>query len=297
MNTPRISVVIPAYNAAWCVARAIDSVLSQAWRDCEVIVVNDGSTDDTAAVLAGYRKHICVLTQKNAGLSAARNAGIAAARGEWIAFLDADDWWLPAKLAEQMALVGARPDIGFCSTAALIVSPDGQPLDRWDDAGVDGDILRDIFATNATVAGSGSAVLARRSLFEQIGGFDTALRSLEDIDMWMRLAAVARYACVREPLTCIVRAPGSMSRNREVMRSSAIRVMTKNRDLLGARDRGAFWRRAMAGVLADYAKWRHRDGARAAAMRDLAHAFVLAPLSRGRLVASLALAMLTGGRV
>ncbi|MDP3288209.1 MAG: glycosyltransferase family A protein [Methyloversatilis sp.] len=297
MNTPHISVVIPAYNAAWCVARAIDSVLSQTWHDYEVIVINDGSTDETAAVLSGYRDRINVLTQKNAGLSAARNAGIAAARGEWIAFLDADDWWLPAKLDAQVELVRTCPNIGFCSTAALIVSPEGKTLERWDDAGANGEILRNIFVTNATVAGSGSAVMARRSLFDQIGGFDTALRSLEDIDMWMRLAAVARYACVREPMTCIVRSPGSMSRNREVMRSSAVNVMTKNRDLLGARDRGAFWRMAMAGVLADYAKWRYRDGERAAALFDLAEAFALAPVSRGRLLVSLALAMLGGRKV
>lgn len=297
MNTPHISVVIPAYNAAWCVARAIDSVLSQTWHDYEVIVINDGSTDDTAAVLSGFCDRINVLTQRNAGLSAARNAGIAAARGEWIAFLDADDWWLPAKLDAQVELVRTCPNIGFCSTAALIVSPEGKTLERWDDAGANGEILRNIFVTNATVAGSGSAVMARRSLFERIGGFDTALRSLEDIDMWMRLAAVARYACVREPMTCIVRSPGSMSRNREVMRSSAVNVMTKNRDLLGARDRGAFWRMAMAGVLADYAKWRYRDGERAAALFDLAKAFALAPVSRGRLLVSLALAMLGGRKV
>ncbi|HEY9193779.1 MAG TPA: glycosyltransferase [Methyloversatilis sp.] len=297
MNTPLVSVVIPAYNAAWCVARAIESVLMQTWRDFELIVVNDGSTDDTAAVLDRYADRIRVVTQRNAGLSAARNAGIAAASGEWVAFLDADDSWHPDKLDAQMTLVTTEPDLGFCSTEALIVDPDGKPLGRWNDHGARGDILRNIFATNATVAGSGSAVMVRRGLFAQIGGFDTTLRSLEDIDMWMRLAAVARYACVQVPLANILRAPGSMSRNREVMRSSALQVMTKNRNLLTGHDRGTFWRDAMAGVLADYAKWRYRDGQRASALADLAHAFMLAPRTRGRLVASLALAMLTGRAV
>lgn len=294
MSGPRVSVVVPAYNAAWCVARAIDSVLAQTARDFELIVVNDGSTDDTAAVLAGYGDRIRVVTQQNAGLSAARNAGIAAATGDWVAFLDADDWWLPGKLAAQLDLVDAQTDIGFCSTAALIVDPEGRQVGTWEDSGAYGDILRDIFATNATVAGSGSAVIAQRTLFAQTGGFDTTLRSLEDIDMWMRLAAITRFGCVREAQVCILRAPGSMSRNREVMRNSALQVMNKNRDLLPSPDRGAFWRTAMAGVLADYAKWRYRDGERAAALRDLAQAFALAPLARGRLILSLALAMLTG---
>lgn len=296
-NAPRITVVIPAYNAAWCVRRAIDSVLAQSWSDYELVVVDDGSTDDTADVLAAYGAQIKVVRQTNAGLSAARNAGIKAAAGEWVAFLDADDWWLPEKLAAQMALIAREPDIGFCSTSARIVSPDGEQLELWSDGGLHGNILADLFGANAGVAGSGSAVLARRDLLTRCGGFDTTLRSVEDIDMWMRLAAISTYACVPEALACILRAPGSMSRNREVMRESALRVMKKNRALLPAAMQGAFWRGCVAGVLTDYAKWRYRDGARGDALRDLAQAMLLAPLSRGRLAASLALAMMTGQRV
>lgn len=297
MNSPRVTVVIPAYNAAWCVRRAIDSVLAQSWSDYELVVVDDGSTDDTAAILAGYGSALRVVRQANAGLSAARNAGIKAAEGDWIAFLDADDWWLPEKLAAQMAVIASKPDIGFCSTSADVVSPEGAHLETWSHGGLHGNILPDLFGANAGVSGSGSAVLARRDLLVQCGGFDTTLRSVEDIDMWMRLAAVTHYACVPETLVCILRVPGSMSRNREVMRDSALRVMKKNRALLPASMRGAFWRGCVAGVLTDYAKWRYRDGARADALRDLAHAFALAPVGRGRLVGSLALAMLTRRKV
>lgn len=293
----RVTVVIPAYNAAWCVGRAIDSVLAQSWSDYELIVIDDGSTDGTAEVLAAYGSRLRVVRQANAGLSAARNAGITAAAGEWVAFLDADDWWLPEKLAAQMALIAREPDIGFCSTSARIVSPDGEHLELWSDGGLHGNILADLFGANAGVAGSGSAVLARRDLLTRCGGFDTTLRSVEDIDMWMRLAAISEYACVPEALACILRAPGSMSRNREIMRESALRVMKKNRALLPASMQGGFWRGCVAGVLTDYAKWRYREGARSGALRDLAQAMHLAPLSRGRLVASLALAMMTGQRV
>src|SRR5512139_2667017 len=110
MAAPTVSVVVPAYNAAWCVRKAVDSVLAQDFRDFELIVVNDGSTDDTLAVLRGYGDAIRVVDQRNGGMSNARNAGIRAARGEFLAFLDSDDWWLPGKLGRQVALLRARPD-------------------------------------------------------------------------------------------------------------------------------------------------------------------------------------------
>jgi len=127
-EAPDVSVVIPAYNAAWCVAKAIESVLVQEGADFEIIVVDDGSTDDTAAVLARYGDAIRVVRQRNQGLSAARNAGIRAAQGEFVAFLDADDWWLAGKLGQQLALMHTRPELGFCSTAARVEDPDGRLL-------------------------------------------------------------------------------------------------------------------------------------------------------------------------
>src|SRR5690242_13806787 len=98
MPDPLISVVIPTFNRARCVANAVDSVLVQTFKDCEVIVVDDGSTDATAEVLKGYGNRVRVIQQSNRGVSAARNAGIRSARGEWIAFLDSDDIWNPDKL-------------------------------------------------------------------------------------------------------------------------------------------------------------------------------------------------------
>lgn len=294
MSRPAVSVVIPAYNAAWCIRKAIDSVLTQDFRDFELIVVNDGSTDDTAAVLAAYGSAIRVIHKPNGGLSSARNAGIAAAQGEFVAFLDADDWWLPGKLAKQMAWMLAHAELGFTSTAARVEAPDGRLLNVWACARWEDSFLVHLFASNADVAGSGSAVIARRALFEEIGGFDESLRSLEDIDMWMRLAAVTGYACLEEPLAVILKRPGSMSRNREVMRDAAIRVMQKNRPLLPARLQGAYWRACMASVHSDYAKWRYRAGRPAAALADVLAMLRLAPFARGRLALGLARDILLG---
>ena len=296
MNTVsiRVSVLIPAYNAAWCVGRAIDSALAQCFTDREVIVVDDGSTDATAVALARYGEAIRVVSKENGGLSSARNAGIRAAAGALVAFLDADDYWLPTKLRQQVALMDSHPEIGFCSTAAALEAPDGSPLGEWACAQPGDNMLREIFARNAAVAGSGSAVVARRDLFDRAGMFDESLNSLEDIDMWMRLSAITGYACVPEPLTVVRRTPDSMSRNLDVMRESAIHVLRKNRRLLAPSEQGAFWQACYASMLADYAKWEYRAGRRLAAIGHLCEGMARAPFARGRLMLGLMLAMATG---
>lgn len=281
--TPAVSVVIPAWNAAWCVSRAIDSVLAQGLRDVELIVVDDGSSDGTPQVLARYGNAIRVLRQPNRGLAAARNAGIRAARAPLVAFLDADDWWLPGKLQQQVALMRAQPALGFCSTAARVEDPAGRLLNLWSAPRWSGSFLVHLFGETAAVAGSGSAVLARRALLEEVGGFDETLRSLEDTDLWMRLAARAAYACLDEPLVGILKRPDSMSRNLETMRTATLRVLRKNRRLLPRELHGRYWRRCMAAIHGDYAKWRHRQGQRWRAATEVAQLLALAPLAKGRL--------------
>ena len=155
-------------------------------------------------------------------------------------------------------------------------------------------MLTTIFERHAAVAGSGSAVLARRDLLLQAGLFDESLRSLEDIDMWLRLAAISPYACVPYPSVAILRRADSMSCNLDVMRESAIAVMHKNRGLLEPAMRGAFWRSAYASVLADYAKWEYRAGKRGTAMAHLLEGLARSPLRRGRMILGLLVAMIGG---
>jgi glycosyltransferase involved in cell wall biosynthesis len=287
MIAPSVSVVIPAYNAAWCVPRAIDSVLAQTCQDFEVLVIDDGSRDATGEIAAAYGSPVRVVSKSNGGLSSARNTGIRMARGALVAFLDADDWWLPAKLARQTALMQARPELAFCSTAARLVDPHGSPIGEWRCHACGRSTLEAIFAANAYVAGSGSAVMARREALLEAGGFDEGLASLEDIDMWMRLAAVGEYACIDDALSVVVKRPDSMSRHLDIMRDAAIAVMRKNRHLLPADRRGAFWRASYAGMLSDYAKWAYREGRTAQAVRDLATALFTSPFRRGRLALGL----------
>ncbi len=294
---PIVSAIIPAYNAAWCVRRAVDSVLAQTFDARELIVVDDGSTDETADLLTGYGDALRVLRKRNGGLSSARNAGIDAAKGRYVAFLDADDWWLPQKLARQVALMESRPELVFCSTRTAARASDGLALPDWCCGPGSGSTLERIVEANAHVAGGGSAVLARRDACLQVTGFDESLRSLEDVDMWMRLAAIGEYACIDEPLTVIVKRAESMSGNLDVMRACAIAVMRKNRHLLPPARRGRFWRAAYASVLADYAKWEYREGRAAKAALHLAQGALLAPKSRGRLAGSLLVAVVTRQKV
>jgi glycosyltransferase involved in cell wall biosynthesis len=284
---PTVSVVIPAYNVAWCVRKAVDSVLAQDWRDFELIVVDDGSTDDTAAVLASYGNAIRVVAQPNGGMSNARNAGIGAARGEFIAFLDADDWWLPTKLSRQVALMRERPNLGFCSCAARVEDMDGKLVNLWHCPQWQGPLHVHLFQGGASVPGSSSAVLAKRALVDATGGFDETLRGAEDPDLWIRLAAITDYACIDEPMVVILRRPGSVSRNLEAMRESTIRMMAKNRALLPAGLQGSYWRSCVASVHADYAKWRYREGQRTEALKEVARVLWLSPVHRGRLALGL----------
>lgn len=292
---PVVSIVMPAYNVAWCVARAIDSVLAQSLRGFELIVVNDGSTDDTRQVLQRYGDTLKVIDQDNAGMSAARNTGIRAARGEYVAFLDADDWWLPEKLSRQLELMRARPELGFCSTAARVENPQGEFVNDWHCPPLDTvNVLETLFSENAAIAGGCSAVMVRKELFQRVGLFDESLRGFEDPDLWIRLAAVSGYACIPEPLVVILRREQSVSRNLNAMRESALKSIKKNRALLPAERRGGFWRCSLAGVYTDYAKGAYRAGRRRAALADILRAFALSPVGRGRLCLGLMKDVLLG---
>jgi len=274
---------MPAYNVAWRIGRAVDSVLAQDYRERELIVVNDGSTDGTHAVLEGYGNSITVIDQENRGMSAARNAGIGRARGAYVAFLDADDRWLPPKLARQVTLMDSHPELGFCSTAARVENTDGELLNLWRCPNGRTDILATLFAENASIAGGCSAVMVRKALFDRVGLFDERLGGFEDPDLWLRLAAVSGYACIDEPLAIILRREKSVSRNLDSMRAATLHSLRKNRLLLPPGLRGGFWRNCLAGVYTDYAKPAYRAGRLGLAYADTLRALLISPLGRGRL--------------
>jgi len=196
-SAPRVSVIIPTYNRGWTIERTVDSVLAQTFRDFELIVVDDGSQDDTADILAGYGTDIRVIRQPNAGVSAARNTGIRAAGGEFIAFLDSDDYWLPEKLHVQIAYLDAHPAAVICQTEEIWIRNGKRVNPKKVHKKPSGRIFR---ASLALCLVSPSAVMLRRELFDEIGGFDETLPACEDYDIWLRISAHYPVYLVHTPL-------------------------------------------------------------------------------------------------
>uniref|UniRef100_A0A7C3ZB38 Glycosyltransferase family 2 protein n=1 Tax=Desulfobacca acetoxidans TaxID=60893 RepID=A0A7C3ZB38_9BACT len=194
----RVSVIIPTYNRAAWVVEAVTSVLAQTYQDFELVVVDDGSTDTTPAALARFDGRIKVLRRETRrGVSAARNLGAAAAAGEWLAFLDSDDLWLPEKLARQVEYLRHHPDLLICQTGetwirnGVRVNP---PLACRKAAG-------DLFLPSLRrCLVSPSAVMLTRRLFHDLGGFDETLPAAEDYDLWLRITWRHKVGLEPEPL-------------------------------------------------------------------------------------------------
>ena len=196
-KNPGVSVIIPAYNRGWALRAAIDSVQAQTYRDYELIVVDDGSTDDTPEILDAYGPDVTVIRQANAGVSAARNAGIREAKGALIAFLDSDDRWLPEKLSVQVDFFDARPDALICQTEEIWIRNGKRVNPKKVHKKPSGRIFR---ASLALCLVSPSAVMLRRSLFDEIGGFDESLPACEDYDLWLRISARHPVYLIATPL-------------------------------------------------------------------------------------------------
>ena len=180
-------------------ARALDSVERQTHRATEVLVVDDGSTDDTQAMVETRFPKAVYLSQSNRGVSAARNRGIRAAHGDWIAFLDSDDEWLAEKLRRQVAAIDAEPSSLLCHCDEIWIRNGMRvnPGARHRAAKVGGRIFRDCLPLCAI---SPSSALVHRSVFDQIGGFDEDLPACEDYDFWLRFTAIHPVLYVDEPL-------------------------------------------------------------------------------------------------
>jgi glycosyltransferase involved in cell wall biosynthesis len=210
-RVPMVSVIIPTYNRAVLVVNAIESVLQQTFTDYELIVIDDGSTDDTRARLEPYMRRIRYFYQPNRGASAAQNAGIREARGQWIAILASDDTWLPSKLEKQFdALEKLGAEYGACFTNCKFIGRPGQVCTCFEEVGID---TIQPFAplpkpTEYLVGKFGlyvQAMLARRSLVTEVGGFDEALGISEDRDLIFRLTFRTRFCFVSAPLVEIDR--------------------------------------------------------------------------------------------
>jgi len=192
----QVSVIIPTYNRGWILRDAIDSVMAQDYKDYELIVVDDGSTDNTPEILKNY-PDIIVLKQKNRGVSAARNAGVQISKADNIAFLDSDDLWLPGKLQSQFNFFNTNPSAQICQTEEIWIR-NGVRVNAKKRHRKQQGMIFDRCLDLCII--SPSAVMMKKSLFIKVGGFDETLPACEDYDLWLRIASWCPVYLIEEAL-------------------------------------------------------------------------------------------------
>ena len=212
-----VAVVVPTYQYGHFVGRAIDSALAQTSPPAEVVVVDDGSTDDTADVVGRYGPPVRLIVQANQGVAAARNTGVRASTSPLVAFLDADDAWEPGKLAAQVARWTGEPDLVLVHCGVREVDADGA-VTGVRVRGAEGDVAEDLLLLREPgILGGGSGPLVPRSALDRVGGFDERLSTSADWELWLRLATTGRVGFVAEPLVRYTIHGSNMHRNLAAM--------------------------------------------------------------------------------
>jgi glycosyltransferase involved in cell wall biosynthesis len=192
-----ISIIIPTYNRSDFLKEAIDSVLKQTWKDFELIIVDDGSTDNTQEILSNYTGKISLISTEHKGPSAARNRGIQTAQGEYIAFLDSDDIWKPDKLKKQMDFFNNNPHIFICQTEEIWIRKGRRVNPRKIHAKHSGWIFEKCLPLCIV---SPSSVMLHRRVFDRVGLFDEKMPACEDYDLWLRVTPHYQIHLIDEPL-------------------------------------------------------------------------------------------------
>lgn len=249
----RIAVVIPARNAGAFLAQALNSVFAQDVPPSEVVVVDDGSTDDTRTVARSYGRGVRCLEAGGVGSARARNLGIAATRSPLIAFLDADDVWVAEKTSRQIALLGAHPDLGLVFSDMRSFEGDRKASTTYfQERGFDGACtLSSIFLYDMV---STPTVIVRREVLTGAGGFDESLGVGQDTDLWFRIAMNHRFAAIAEPLVLRRFHELNITKDARMLAEAVVRIWGRYLDAVIERE--PHLRRAL---LADYAakRWHH----------------------------------------
>lgn len=223
-----ISVVMPTYNYARYIGEAIDSVLAQTRSDYEIIVIDDGSNDGTGDLIKNKYPMVRYFYTKQNGVSSARNLGIKVSKGEFIAFLDADDVWLPEKLEKQIDVFNKKKEVGMVYTENCSFDKYNRIVDRSlgkREKLMRGDVVRNIFLNSYLTT---STVMVRKAVFDRVGLFEEQLKAAEDDNMWMRIAMEYPIEMIDEPLVRYRITEGSLSRTY----SKCIEGVKKNIELI-----------------------------------------------------------------
>src|SRR5918998_66000 len=221
-----VSVVIPCYNQAHFLGEAIESVLAQSYPNFEIIVVDDGSTDDTSEVAKRYPK-VRLVRQENQGLSAARNSGLARSEGEYVVFLDADDRLLPEALEAGLGCLEARPECAFVSGYFRYIAADGSPLPTPKQSCPDREHYLEMLLGN--YLGMHGTYMYRRAIFDSVGGFDTSLKFCEDSDLHLRIASKFPVYCHDKMVAEYRLHDATMTRTPALMLKASVEVLSSQR--------------------------------------------------------------------
>jgi glycosyltransferase involved in cell wall biosynthesis len=223
---PAVSVVLATYNYGRYLAGALDSALGQTLSDLEIIVIDDGSTDETKEVMALYlaNPRVRYFGTDHGGQPAAKNTGIRLARTPLIAFLDADDLWLPTKLEKQVALFAANPNLGVVYSRRWLMDELGRHLHYPQPPLPRGNVLEAMFRQNFICF---SSAVVSRSVFDQVGMFDTSLALAIDYDLWLRVAQRFQFDYVDEPLVKYRTGHANLSRRTEERLKTAAKIMAR----------------------------------------------------------------------
>jgi glycosyltransferase involved in cell wall biosynthesis len=196
---PKVSIIIPAYNAMTYLPETVDSVLKQTYNDFEVIVVNDSSTDETEQWVSQIAdSRVKLISQENQGAAGARNNGIGHAQGEYIAFLDADDLWEPTKIEKQVHSLDSNPEVGLVYTWVACIDEKGKSKGKMWKNDIEGNVWEKLIEHN--IVECGSVAMVRRCCFKTLGMFDQNIRFAEDWEMWIRVATSYTFAVIKKPL-------------------------------------------------------------------------------------------------
>lgn len=222
LSQPLVSVIVPAYNAEAYLAHALNSVLSQTYKNIEVIVVDDGSNDGTAQIVESIIQRddrVILLRQPNSGVAVARNLAIEKSRGEYIAPIDADDIWYPQKIEKQVyCMLHAEPSTGLVYGWSVHIDKRGMLTGGYNAFNIEGDVFLSLIMCN--FIGNGSVPLIRRACFDRVGGYKTQVEPCEDYDLQLRIAEFYKYRIVREFLVGYRKVISSRSFNYKAMETS-----------------------------------------------------------------------------
>lgn len=195
----KVTVIIPSYNKAEYTRRTVESVLAQTYPNIEIIVVDDGSKDETPSVMGRYLDRIRFIQKSNGGACSARNEGIRHATGDYVAFLDCDDLYLPEKVKRCVDYLEERPDVGFVYTGVYFIDDQERMVGKYDHPrSQEGSIVRELILGNFIC---NSTIIVRKSILDVVGFFDQTVFTPADWDMWLRMAKVSKAGYIAEPLT------------------------------------------------------------------------------------------------